>query len=98
MRPRTIFNMMVAAELKSEYFWCPVMSNIKPTEPVAALIIYPVDNAISNGHAPIKLFPDNASKGTEKSVVIKNIGRLSVIVHFVTILNIDASRLCSFLV
>src|SRR5579859_2556741 len=50
---------------------------------------------MSSGHAGENPLPAMPSKGSAKSTAIQNIGRLNVIAHFVTILNIVDSFCCS---
>src|SRR5947209_242378 len=67
---------------------------MKPTEPVETLTKAPKENAITNGQAGTKPSPPILSKGLEKRVATPKIGRLKVIAHLVTTLNI-ASSFCS---
>jgi hypothetical protein len=74
-----------ARELMKDNFWCPVISSMKPTEPVPAFAIPPKLKVISSGQAAIKSFPDRISRSAvEKRAETQKRGRLNVMAHCVT--------------
>src|SRR6266705_1801963 len=95
MIPRIRLTITAVSELRKETFVCSVIRNVLPSEPVETLTIVPRENATTNGQAATKPSPDMPSKDVEKSVAIQKIGRLKVIAHLVTTLNIAASFCCS---